>query len=838
MRPPARPAAYCRWYEAAEYDQRNCDSHHPQRRFRPQRRLRGVATTLEHPLDDRTLSVLEFPAVLQRLAALTAFSTGREAALALRPLADIEAVRRRQRETGEAVALDRLGALVPMAGARDVRDQVGGAARGQVLTAGDLLDIASLCRAAHTVSRTLARAADEAPLLAARAAGIEDLGALRDLIEGAIDERGDVRDSASAELAQIRRELGAAHSRLQQRLQAMLTQTNIQNALQESIIVMRDGRYVLPVKADFRGAVRGVVHDTSASGQTVYVEPLAVVDLANAWRELQVQERHEIERILRELSGAAGEASEDVRDAIERLAEIDLAQAKARLAAQMDARDLAVRGPRVPWLVEAPGELRFVEARHPLLHGTVVPTSLNVGGDFRALLITGPNTGGKTVALKTAGLLTLMALAGLAVPARSGSQVPVFESVFADIGDEQSIEQSLSTFSGHITAIIDIIERAGPRSLVLLDEMGAGTDPTEGAALGIAIVDRLIEAGVALIATTHHSELKVYAHQEPAVRNASVEFDLETLRPTYRLTIGLPGQSNALAIASNLGMPSDVIERARGSLSREERDLESLLGDLRGQLSAAEERAERAAADAAEAASIRADLERRRSEFVADEARLRQEARSRIRRELHELERTLEKSRREVESARIEQARVDLARARRQVAELPPEPEPEPEPLGPPIDLEDIVPGARVWLRGMETAGEALSEPDEDGEIEVQLGALRTRVRLEQVARAEPPGVRALPVGRVAVVAASDVGQEIDLRGRTIDEALPTVDEFLDHASRSGRGRVRVIHGKGTGTLRRAVRDLMERHPLVTKFETAPPPEGGEGVTIAYLESV
>ncbi len=745
---------------------------------------------------------------------------------------------RRQRETGEAVALDRAGTLVAMAGARDVREQVGSAARGHVLTAGELLDIASLCRAAGAATRALARVADEAPLLAARAAGIEDLGALRDLIEGAIDERGEVRDSASPELAQIRRELAAAHARVQQRLQAMLTQANVANALQEPLIVMRDGRYVLPVKADFRGSIRGVVHDTSASGQTVYIEPLAVVDLANQWRELQVQERHEVERILREISAAAGEAAEDVRDAIDRLAHIDVAQAKARLAAQMDAGDLATPGPRVPWLVEAPAELRLVEARHPLLTGTVVPTSLHVGGDFRALLLTGPNTGGKTVALKTAGLLTLMALAGLAVPARAGSQVPVFESVFADIGDEQSIEQSLSTFSGHITAIIDIIERAGSRSLVLLDEMGAGTDPTEGAALGIAIVDRLIEAGVTLIATTHHSELKVYAHQNEAVRNASVEFDLETLRPTYRLTIGLPGQSNALAIASNLGMPSDVIERARGSLSREERDLESLLGDLRSQLSAAEERAERAARDAAEAAAIRADLERRRAEFVADESRLRQDARARVRRELHEVERALEKSRREVEAARIEQARVDLSRARRQVEELPPAPEPEVEPAGPPIDVEEIVAGARVWLRGMETPGEALSEPDEDGEVEVQLGSLRTRVRLEQVSRAEPPSGRRSSVGRLAVVQVEDIGQEIDLRGRTIDEALPLVDTFLDHSSRSGRGRVRVIHGKGTGTLRRAVRELMERHPLVAKFETAPPPEGGEGVTIAYLDSV
>ncbi len=785
-------------------------------------------------MDDHALAVLEFPAVLQRLAALTSFSAGREAALALRPLADIEAVTRRQRQTGEAVYLHRMATTASMGGARDVRDLARGAERGQVLTAGDLMDVASLCRAAGQVQRTLTRQVDDAPLLAQLASGIAELGALRALIEDAIDDSGNVRDSASPELSQIRRELTDAHARLQQRLQAMLASSNVANALQEPIIVMRDGRYVLPVKADFRGAVRGVVHDTSSSGQTVYVEPLAVIDLANRWRELQVQERHEVERILREISSAVGAAAEDIDDAVRRLGEVDLAQAKARLADELGATELALRG-RITWLVDAPAELRLVEARHPLLTGHVVPTSLYVGGDLRALLITGPNTGGKTVALKTAGLLCLMALAGLPVPARLGTQIPVYESVFADIGDEQSIEQSLSTFSGHMTSVIGILERAGERSLVLLDELGAGTDPTEGAALGIAIVERLIAAGVSLIATTHHSELKLYAHQTPGVQNASVEFDLETLRPTYRLTVGLPGQSNALAIAANLGMPGDVIERARAGLSSEERDLEALLADLRAQLAVAEERAEAASRAAAEAEAIREDLAHRQSELAADEARVRQEARARIRRELRELERLVEKSRREVEAARIEQARVDLARARAKVEELPPE---EPPEFGPTVDPDDIQPGTRVWLRGMDAPGEALGEPDEHGELEVQLGSLRTRVRIEQVARIDAPQRVWVDRSRVAVAHAVDVGAEIDLRGRTIDEALPSVDEFLDHAARAGRPRVRIIHGKGTGTLRRAVRDFMERHPLVKGYETATGPEGGEGVTIALLESV
>ncbi len=793
-------------------------------------------------MDDRTIAVLELPAVLERLASQTAFSAGRQAALALRPVSDLEVARSRQQETAEAIALDRDGVTIPLAGAREVRDRAEAAARGAILTPAELLDIASLARAAMTVRRVLLRLEEDAPRLAQVAGGIGELGAIRTLIEEALDDRGGVRDSASPELAQIRRESNTAHERLKSRMEAIAGASGIRNALQEAIVVMRDGRYVLPVKADFRGAVRGVVHDTSASGATVYVEPLAVVELGNEWRELQVQERHEVERILRDISAAVGEQSADLQDAVERLAHLDVAQAKARLATALDATQLAMQGPSQRWLVEAPAEYRLVEARHPLLHAPVVPTSIRVGGEFDALLITGPNTGGKTVALKTAGLLCLMALTGLPVPAASGSQIPVYSAVFADIGDEQSIEQSLSTFSGHITAIIDIIERAGPASLVLLDEMGAGTDPTEGAVLGIAIVERLVSQGASLIATTHHSELKVYAHQTPRVRNASVEFDLTTLRPTYRLTIGLPGQSNALAIARNLGMPAEVIDRARAGLSNETREMESLLGDLRSQLTSAEERAAHAATDAAAAETLRIDLERQVRETRDDLARLRDDARTRARRQLREVERLVDRTRREVESARLDQAKADLERVRGAVARVEPAPQaevealPEPRPLMDPADFL-VEPGATVWLRGISQPGEALTDPGLDGEFEVQLGALRTRVRLEQVERTEVADeARRVVLGRMGVSAAPPAPVEIDMRGRTVDEALPLVDQFLDDAARSGRARVRIIHGKGTGTLRRVLRDSLGRHPLVTKFETAPQPEGGEGVTIAYLE--
>ena len=733
-----------------------------------------------------------------------------------------------------------------MGGARDVRERVQAAARGSVLTPFELMDIAGLCRAAVQARRALVRVVDEAPLLANIANAVPDLGPLRGLIEEAIDDQGAVRDSASPELASIRRAMIAAHDRLQQRLQSLIQSSAMRNALQDTIIVMRDGRYVLPVKADFRGSVRGVVHDTSASGATLYIEPLAVVDLGNAWRELQVQERHEVECVLRELSSATGEAEFDIAEAISRLAYLDVAQAKARLAAELDAGELASTGPRQTWLVAAPAELRLDEARHPLLTGHVVPISIRVGGDFDALLITGPNTGGKTVALKTAGLLCLMALAGLPVPARAGSQVPVYDRIFADIGDEQSIEQSLSTFSGHMTAVIDIIERAHEGSLVLLDEVGAGTDPTEGAALGIAIVDRLLGQGASLIATTHHSELKVYAYHTPRVTNASVEFDMATLRPTYRLSIGIPGQSNALAIASGLGMPRDVIEAARGSLSEDTRDFESLLGDLRAQLTDAEQRTERATLAADEAETLRADLQRRSADLIAETTNIREEARARVRRELRDVERFLERTKRDVESARLEQARADYERATRaaeRIADAPPTATPVLDDLPPlllaPLHANEVRPGGLVWLRGMTTAGEVLGEPDERGTFPVQFGSIRTNARLEQVERTgDQAPVERMRNTTILVSTPPDVGVSIEVRGQRLDEALPKVEEFLDHAARNGRGRVLLIHGKGTGAMRRAVRELLDRHPLVTRYETAERTEGGEGVTVAYLETV
>ncbi|HJM89990.1 MAG TPA: endonuclease MutS2 [Dehalococcoidia bacterium] len=798
----------------------------------------ATRAVLETPLDDKALETLEFPAILDRLASLTAFSAGRERAGALRPASDRATVVLRQRETAEAVFLESHSIALRLDGCHDIRSRAEGAALGHVLAASDLLDVANTARAAQRVRTSLTRLSADVPLLATLAGGIAELGALRGLIEDSIDDRGEVVDDASPELRSIRRELNVAHERLQQRMQSLLNSADTRAALQDAIVTIRDGRYVLPVRSEARGVVQGVIHDTSASGATVYVEPLAVVELGNRWRELQVQERHEVNRILREVSSAVGEATEDLVDAVDRLARIDVARAKGYLAQALDAQQLAVVGSQ-PWLVDLPAELRLEGARHPLLEGDVVPVSIEVGGEHRAVVITGPNTGGKTVALKTAGLLCAMALAGLPIPAEAGSRVPVYSSIFADIGDEQSIEQSLSTFSGHITSIIDVIERAGPGSLVLLDELGAGTDPTEGAALGIALIDRLIAGGATLIATTHHSELKLYAHQTDGVVNASVEFDVETLSPTYRLTIGLPGQSNALAIAARLGMPPDVIESAREGLSSEERDLESLLGDLRTQQAAAEERAGRAATARDEAETLRSDLQRQHDELAAETAQLREDAHRELRGELREVERLLQRTRRDVEAARLEQASADLDLARSAAEEIPPEPAAPPPPRER-VEARDIAVGVAVWLRGIGSPGDVLSAPNEDGEFEVLLGALRARVGIDQVDRV---GTATAPqqVARGATAAPpapASAPQEVEVRGRTIDEALPVVEQFLDHAARVGHARVRVIHGRGTGTLRRAVRELFDRHPLVTSYETAEPREGGEGVTVAFLAGI
>ncbi len=621
-------------------------------------------------MQEKTLATLEFEKVLARLARHASFSAGRELALALRPSTNHAEVVRRHRLTAEARRLRAMKPSVSLRGAHDARPLAHKAALGGILEPTELLDLASTLRAAAEMRATITRlsgggSAGQAslPLLAELA---EDLPEAPDLVADiarCINPRAEVTDAASPVLGTLRRDVRIAHDRLNAKLQEILNSAQGRQVAQEPIVTLRDGRYVIPVKADFRGQMQGIVHDVSSSGATIFLEPLAIVDLGNTWRELQLEEEREVERVLRRLSAAVGAAADAITGDVEGLAEIDLALAKARLADDMGAHELPHEDASQSWLVAAPAPLNLVNARHPLLTRDVVPISLSVGTGYSALLITGPNTGGKTVALKTTGLLALMALAGLPVPADASSQVPVFASVHADIGDEQSIEQSLSTFSSHMTNIIAILKDAEPRSLVLLDELGAGTDPDEGSALARAILQHLLAIGCVTVATTHHGELKVFAHATPGVMNASVEFDPETLAPTYRLSIGLPGRSNALAIAARLGLAPEVIEAAQASLTPDQVQVESLLADIQRQRQEAafERRSEEVARREAE--EIRGRLEARLEALDEEREELLSSTRDAIEQEVSATRELLEEARRRIEHERAaaEQA-AELAR--------------------------------------------------------------------------------------------------------------------------------------------------------------------------------
>ncbi len=801
------------------------------------------------------LATLEYDKVIARLADHCDTVTGRALALALLPSSDYREVLHRQRLTAEARKLLEMKPNTSVAAARDIGALVHQSSLGHTLEPAELLDVQATLALSHTIHDTVNRLRVYVPFLAEIVDRINDFSALAADIGKAINTHGEVVDSASPVLAQLRRDSRVAHDRLTARLNQLLN-TN-RSAVQDPLVTLRDGRYVIPVKSELRSQLPGIVHDVSSSGATVFLEPLETVEMGNRWRELLAEEQREIARILRDLSAKVGSRAAEIAAALDALAAIDLSLAKARLGEGMKAKELPHDGPDQPWLLDRPGALFLQNARHPLLSGNVVPVTLWLGGNgalpasnlqppassFTVLLITGPNTGGKTVALKTAGLLALMAQAGLPIPADGGSRLPIFDSVFADIGDEQSIEQSLSTFSSHISNIIAVLKSATNRSLVLLDELAAGTDPVEGSALAKAILSHLLRTGCLCVATTHHGELKAFAHVTPGVANASVEFDPDTLSPTYRLHIGLPGQSNALAIAQRLGMPPGILDEARAGIDPDRLAVDSLITHLHHEREAAETASatQRSATREAERArdrvtkelqSLEANrdrlIERTRQEMEAElqQARLRlREAISEIQRaeRLTVFERAAAVEAAQEEVAAVEEAVKEVAKKRKQRRRGP---------------LPLIEPGARIFLLDVPTPGEAITAPDEKGELEVKLGALRARINVKQIERVEKaseepvasrgysPSISQLPTA---------FSPELDLRGLTVDEALLLIDQRLDEAARAGIRELRIIHGKGTGALRRAVRDMLSRHALVQSHAPAEPRDGGDGVTVAEM---
>ncbi|MDE2892217.1 MAG: endonuclease MutS2 [Chloroflexota bacterium] len=805
-------------------------------------------------MDAKSIAVLEFPKIVDRLAGLCGSPGGRALAQELTPSSDYDEVRRRQAATAEAKALSRIKPHFRMGQAPEIDQSLLAASRAAVLPTGEILEVATLLRSARHTRNQIAPLSRELPQLARIAQRIADFTPLIQEIDATIDERGEVPDDASPALAEARDRVRTVQERLERQLERTLRHAVSEGVAQESLITERDGRYVIPIKAELRGSMPSVVHDVSASGATLFVEPLAVVELGNRLRESRREEQREVERILRALCQSIGEEAGAIRAAIRCLSQIDLAQAKARLAAELDA-PLPAEDDNQSWLSAEPTDLILHAARHPLLTGEVVPISTALTAEARCVLITGPNTGGKTVALKTVGLLCLMAQAGLPVPAETGTRIPVFADIYADIGDEQSIEQSLSTFSAHMTNIIRIVEAAGPRTLVLLDELGAGTDPGEGAALARSLLAEFLDLDTMVVATTHHGELKVFAHATDGVVNASAEFDAVSLQPTYRLLMGTPGRSNALAIAQRLGMPERVLNRARDGAETDAASMEQLLGELqRGRDAIADQvRAERIARQEAE--EIRTSLAERRDAIEAERDALLARTERAMEDELAALRRTAsatlkqlerERSREQAEELadrRAEEGRERLQRVRRERANQ--RRRRSTERAGPTtLDPDRLSAGDFIYLRGLPEPGEVLT-PVEDGALDVQLGSLRTRVRVEQIERLAPAAATSSDDSRPlrgmgarvasALKPPADPGSKIDLRGRITDDALPMVDSFLDVAYRAGQTRLEVVHGKGTGALRRAVRELLRTHPLVTKFESAEPKRGGDGVTIVTL---
>ena len=803
-------------------------------------------------MDSKTLSVLEYPKVLDRLKTFCDFSASMELALSLEPTDSYDLALTRLEETSEARKLFSIQDL-GIGGAHDIRAAADLAARGGVLDPQQLLDIKSTLISSRELKKSLERKTDEYPRLAQLAMGLAESHGIVDSISRVLSERGEVLDSASPKLGTLRREIKIAHDRLMSRLQRYLTESA--NKLQEPIITQRDGRYVIPLRAEFKGQIKAIVHDQSSSGATLFVEPLPIVELNNTVRELQLQARDEERRILYELSAQIGEYRDELTYGVENLAMLDLIFAKAKYADELKAtapmlHKLEARRQKDEKQSQAGNRLpsiRLIQARHPLLDPqTVVPIDVDPAPGTRAIVITGPNTGGKTVSLKTVGLLVLMTQSGLHIPVQSGSELPCFQAVYADIGDEQSIEQSLSTFSGHITNIIRILNQIDHRSLVIFDELGAGTDPQEGAALARAILSFLLETGCTTLVATHYPELKTFAHSTEGVVNASLEFDIKTLRPTYHLTIGLPGRSNALLIAQRLGLPQPIIESAKGEINPDDLRADKLLDDIRKERN-------------------RTSRERQKLE----------KARDRLEAQTREIEKRLEKiedERREVLAKARAEGELEVAILKRNIDSLKSQLKKAKQPLDAiktieekieqverkieaPVErkadqslvsgLQSLKLGERVTVSTLNTEGviTALGESD----AEVQIGSLRVRARLTDLGRrsGEPSPVPSnQPVDDRPTTSAirpkgsstgSSPGIELNLRGKLVEEGLEELDRYLEKAYSSGLLFVRIVHGKGTGRLREAVRNALKSSPYVASFEEPKDNEGGAGVTVAKM---
>ena len=807
-------------------------------------------------MDAKTLSVLEYPKILERLKGFCDFSASMELARSLEPTDSYDLALARLKETSEARRLFSTNDNIGIGGAHDIRAGVDLAARGGVLDPQQLLDIKSTLISSRELKRSLERKTDEYPRLSQIAAGLPEAHGIVDSISRVLSDRGEVLDSASPKLGSLRREIKIAHDRLMSRLQRYLTESA--SKLQEPIITQRDGRYVIPLRAEFKGQIKAVVHDQSSSGATLFVEPLPIVELNNSMRELQLQERDEERRILYELSSQIGGYREELIYGVENLAMLDLIFAKAKYAEELKATEpILHKMEKERRKDESTSPSSFVirlnQARHPLLDPqTVVPIDIDPKPGTRAIVITGPNTGGKTVSLKTVGLFALMAQSGLHIPAQSGSELPCFHAVYADIGDEQSIEQSLSTFSGHITNIIRILKQIDQRSLVIFDELGAGTDPQEGAALARAILKFLLETGCTTLVATHYPELKTFAHSTDGVVNASLEFDIKTLRPTYHLTIGLPGRSNALLIAQRLGLSQPIIDSAKAEINPDDLRADKLLDDIRKERNRTSRERQKLEKARDRLETQTKEIEKRLEKIEDERREVLAKARAEgelevavLKRNIDSLKSQLKKAKQPLEALKLLEEKVEAieekieapverrqTRDNRQSSSM----------VNRPLSL-----GERVTVTTLNTEGivTALGESD----AEVQIGSLRVRARLADLVRKgqeiesseEQPKEERKPTptgegsARAALSGTKSPGIELNLRGKLVEDGLEELDRYLERAYSSGLLFVRIVHGKGTGRMRDAVRSALKESPYVASYEEPKDSEGGAGVTVAKM---
>lgn len=808
-------------------------------------------------MDSKTLNVLEYPKILDKLAGFCDFSASMELARQLEPTDSYDLAVSRLAETTESRKLLSIQD-VSIGAAHDIRQAADLAARSGVLDPHMLLDVKSTLISCRELKKTFEKKEAEYPRLCLIVQGLPDSHGMVDAISRVLSERGEVLDSASVKLADIRRNLRIAHDRLMSRLQKYVTDSKTVSMLQESIITQRDGRYVIPLRAEFKGKIKAIIHDQSSSGATLFVEPLPIVEANNEIRELQLAERDEERRILAEVSSLVGAHASELKYGIENLAVLDLAFAKAKYAEDLRASEPLLKEPskvKGNALGASKGQksddprpstfnLTVLQARHPLLDsGTVVPIDVDPREGTRAIVITGPNTGGKTVSLKTVGLLVLMAQSGLHISAQSGSELPFFKSVYADIGDEQSIEQSLSTFSGHITNIIRILKVIDHRSLVIFDELGSGTDPQEGAAIARAILSHLLEVGCMTLVATHYPELKTFAHSTEGVVNASLEFDIKTLRPTYKLTIGLPGRSNALAIAQKLGLPQPIIESARAEINPLDLRADKLLDDIRKERNRTSREREKLEKQRARLEAQNADLAKRLEKIEDERRETLAKARAEGELEVAVLKRNIDSLKSQLKKASQPLTAIRAIEEKMEKMEEKVEQPVERQTSKVEVQTGVVKLGEKVTVSTLNADGvvTALGEAD----AEVQIGTIRVRAKLSDLIR---KSTGEAVESKVKSQTSSDPrpstldskkspGMEVDLRGLMSEDALDKMERYLEQAYLAGLPWVRIIHGKGTGKLRQAVRDALRGHSYVKSFEEGGRTEGGEGVTVAKLNA-